>query len=389
MTDGWYNVSSPNFSKDGKYLVFVSARTFNPTYSSTEWNHVYNNMNKIYILPLTQDATIPFAPENDNPKAPQQTPTTRETKKSEATKEHPKNEYDYTNIANRIIELPVSAGNYHDLHMIGNQVYFNRYGNTSIYNLKDRKETDLNSRIIFGPGYEKAIAQSGRAFQVIDIPNAPVSVNHPISTSDLKKYIDYHQEWMQIYNESWRQMRDFFYAKNMHGVDWQGVYEKYKVLIPHVNHRTDLTYVIGEMIGELSVGHAYSANGEHPTPARIPMGLLGARFKKDPSGYFKVTKIIEGANWNEATRSPLTMPGVEVKEGHYILAINGKSLKETENLFSELIGKAGKTVELTVNTRPETAGARQVLVTPLSDESQLYYYNWVQNNIRKVSVAYI
>ena len=122
MTDGWYNVSSPNFSKDGKYLVFVSARTFNPTYSSTEWNHVYNNMNKIYILPLTQDATIPFAPENDNPKAPQQTPTTRETKKSKATKEHPKNEYDYTNIANRIIELPVSAGNYHDLHMIGNQV---------------------------------------------------------------------------------------------------------------------------------------------------------------------------------------------------------------------------------------------------------------------------
>ena len=103
MTDGWYNVSSPNFSKDGKYLVFVSARTFNPTYSSTEWNHVYNNMNKIYILPLTQDATIPFAPENDNPKAPQQTPPTRETKKSEATKEHPKNEYDYTNIANRII----------------------------------------------------------------------------------------------------------------------------------------------------------------------------------------------------------------------------------------------------------------------------------------------
>ena len=171
MTDGWYNVSSPNFSKDGKYLVFVSARTFNPTYSSTEWNHVYNNMNKIYILPLTQDATIPFAPENDNPKAPQQTPPTRETKKSEATKEHPKNEYDYTNIANRIIELPVSAGNYHDLHMIGNQVYFNRYGNTSIYNLKDRKETDLNSRIIFGPGYEKAIAQSGRACLLYTSPS--------------------------------------------------------------------------------------------------------------------------------------------------------------------------------------------------------------------------
>ena len=173
----------------------------------------------------------------------------------------------------------------------------------------------------------------------------------------------------------------------MHGVDWNSVYEKYKVLVPYVNHRTDLTYIIGEMIGELNVGHAYSANGEHPKPARIPMGLLGARFTKDTSGYFKVTKIIEGANWNNATRSPLTMPGVNVKEGDYILSINGKSLQEVDHIFSELIGQNGTTVELEVNTIPNFKGARKVLVTPIADESQLYYYNWVQNNIRKVSEA--
>lgn len=389
VTDGWFNVSSPNFSKDGKYLVFVSARTFSPTYSNTEWNHVYTNMNKVYVLPLAKDADIPFAPENDMVKPEEKKPATNKEDKSKKPKDKAvKTEqlsYDFANLNERIIELPILAGNYRNVHMIGNNVYYNRSGQTSLYNLKDKRESNLNANIIFGTNYNKAIASSGGSFQVIDIPNAPVSINQPVSTSGLKKYIDYHQEWMQIYNESWRQMRDFFYAKNMHGVDWQGVYEKYKVLIPHVNHRTDLTYIIGEMIGELSVGHAYSANGEHPAPERIPMGLLGARFQKDASGYFKVTKIIEGANWNYATRSPLTMPGVNVKEGDYILSVNGKSLKDSPTIFTELIGTTGKTIELEVNSTPEQKNSRKVLVTPIGDESQLYYYNWVQNNIRKVS----
>ena len=391
VTDGWFNVSSPNFSKDGKYLVFVSARTFSPTYSNTEWNHVYTNMNKVYVLPLAKDADIPFAPENDMVKPEEKKPATNKEDKSKKPKDKAvKTEqlsYDFANLNERIIELPILAGNYRNVHMIGNNVYYNRGGQTSLYNLKDKRESNLNANIIFGTNYNKAIASSGGSFQVIDIPNAPVSINQPVSTSGLKKYIDYHQEWMQIYNESWRQMRDFFYAKNMHGVDWQGVYEKYKVLIPHVNHRTDLTYIIGEMIGELSVGHAYSANGEHPAPERIPMGLLGARFQKDASGYFKVTKIIEGANWNYATRSPLTMPGVNVKEGDYILSVNGKSLKDSPTIFTELIGTTGKTIELEVNSTPEQKNSRKVLVTPIGDESQLYYYNWVQNNIRKVSEA--
>lgn len=387
VTDGWYNSASPNFSKDGKYLVFVSARTFNPTYGSTEWNHVYNNMNKVYILPLTKDARIPFAPQNDDLKA--EKPAVKEEKK-EKKKDSPEpasNDYYFENANNRIIELPVAASYYYNVHMIGDNVYYNRGGQTNLYDLKKEKEINLGQNISFGAKYQKALAISGSNFQVIDIPTSPVSISEPISTAGLKKLVDYRQEWMQIYSESWRQMRDFFYARNMHGVDWNAIYDKYKVLIPYVNHRTDLTYVIGEMIGELNVGHAYSINGEHPSPKRINMGLLGAHFEKDKSGYFKVTKIIEGANWDNSTRSPLTMPGVEVKEGDYILAINGKSLKETNNLFTELIDMADKTVELEVNGKPETKDARKVLVTPLSNESQLYYYNWVQNNTRKVSEA--
>lgn len=384
ITDDWYDSDAPNFSKDGKYLVFVSARNFHPTYSSTEWNHVYTNMEKIYVLPLSKDAPIPFAPVNDNirKKEDQQGQPDKKTKIREE-----KELYDYTNLANRIVELPILPGNYRNTAMIGDIVYYDRGSRTMMYHLKDRQESDLGSHITFGPGYQKAIARSGSAFEITDIPQGMTSIRRPINTSGLKKYIDYRQEWLQIYDESWRQMRDFFYARNMHGVNWDAVREKYRILVPYVNHRTDLTYLIGEMIGELSVGHAYSANGEHPRPERIGMGLLGARFKKDASGYFQVSKIIEGANWNQATRSPLTMPGVEVKEGDYILSINGKSLKNTDNLFTEMIGQNGQTVELEVNTTPEVKGARKVLVTALSDESQLYYYNWVENNIRKVNEA--
>ncbi len=388
ITDGWYQTSSPNFSKDGKYLVFVSARSFNPTYSNTEWNHVYNNMNKVYVLPLTPDAAIPFAPENDVPAIqPQENTKAKSKKEAKNTKTEENTEYDYSGIDNRIIELPVVPSNYYSVHMIGNNIYYNRGGNTYMYNLKDKKESALNANVTFSSNYQKAIARSGKKIQIIDIPRSPVNISQPIFTGNLRKLVNYREEWMQIYNESWRQMRDFFYAKNMHGVNWKAIGEKYRALVPYVNHRTDLTYLIGEMIGELSVGHAYSANGEHPTPQRIPMGLLGARFEKDASGYFKVTKIIEGANWNSATRSPLTMPGVNVKAGDYILAINGKNLKETNNIFSELIGLNGKTTELEVNSTPTPKGARKVLVTPIEDESQLYYYNWVQNNIRKVSEA--
>lgn len=392
ITDGWYNSQSPNFSSDGKYLVFVSARTFNPTYSQTEWNHAYTNMYKVYLLPLTADAKDPFAPKNDMPALEDN--DRKDTDKNKADKKEDKKDdakaevvYNFDNLQSRIIELPVLPSYYYNLSMADGYVYYNRGGSTHVFNLKDKKETDTGVNLLISPNYKKALAFRGNRYEVIDLPKGSVSIEKPVNLGGLKKHIDYRSEWMQVYNELWRRMRDFFYAPNMHGVDWQKIHDKYAVLVPHVNHRTDLTYVVGEMIGELSVGHAYSVNGEHPEPARIPMGLLGARFSKDASGYFKVDRIIEGANWNRTTRSPLTMPGIDVKEGDYILSVNGKSLKEADNIFRYLMDTAGKTVELEVNSTPSEKGARKVLVTPLADESQLYYYNWVQNNIRKVNEA--
>ncbi|MDR0982900.1 MAG: PDZ domain-containing protein [Culturomica sp.] len=394
ITDEWFDSGYPNFSKDGKYLVFVSSRTFNPVYGRTEWNHVYTSMDKIYVLPLAKGADIPFAPKNeevkpDEPKAAASQDTKSKGKKedSKETKSKEQVVYDFDNLANRIIELPVSVGSYWNVYMIDKNVYYSRRGQSYVYNLEKKKETGLNVSIFFSAGYKKAMAYKGNRLQIVDVPVAPVEMDKLISLDGLKREVNYHEEWMQIYDETWRQMRDFFYAKNMHGVDWNAVYEKYKVLIPYVNHRTDLTYVIGEMIGELSVGHAYSQNGEHPEPARIPMGLLGAKFEKDASGYFKVAEIMDGANWDASTRSPLTMPGVDVKQGDYIISINGKSLKDVNDIFECLIDMANKTVEMEVNTSANDAGARKVLVKPIANEADLYYFNWVRNNIRKVSEA--
>ncbi len=180
---------------------------------------------------------------------------------------------------------------------------------------------------------------------------------------------------------------DFFYAPNMHGVDWKAMQNKYAEMLPWVNHRNDLTYILGEMVGELSVGHAYVNGGERPKPERINTGLLGAKFSKHKSGYYRIEHILNGANWSDNLRSPLREIGVNIKEGDYILAIDGKPTSEMDNIYKSLVGKAGNQVILEVNNKPEKDGSREVLIKPIRDESSLYYYNWVQNNIRKVSEA--
>ena len=379
ITDEWYSSGSSNFSKEGKHLLFTSNRTFNPTNGSTEFNHIYTNMTKIYILPITNDAFIPLAPKNDLV-----VPSGTTAEKKEEPKELV---YNFTDLSRKIVELPLEGGSYSNLHLIGTNVYYNGRSGTSMYDLESKKTTDLQVSITFGYDYKKAVATSGARSQVIDIPKAAVTISTPINVSGVKKLVNYREEWKQIFHETWRQMRDFFYAKNMHGVNWDAVYKRYAPMVSHVAHRSDLTYLIGEMIGELNVGHAYSQNGEHPTPPKVLTGLLGATFSKDRSGYFKVEKVIEGANWDKTTRSPLTMPGVDVRPGDYLLAINGRSLKEVDNLFEYLAGTANILTELEVNTKPELAGSRKVLVEPLADENSLYYYNWVQNNIKKVNEA--
>lgn len=403
VTSGWFSSYGPVFSNDGKYLLYVSDREFNPIYSNTEWNHAYVDMSNIYIVMLSKDTPSPFALENNEVKPETKTEQPKDkdsAKKPVKTEEKPKPEVqpvkiDFDGIENRTVELPGKAGRYYSIYCIDGKVYYNyssskdRQPVAMMYDLKKQRETELGESIRFtiSSNGKKMLVSKNRTYAVIDLPTGKINMEKTIDLSDMKVWVDYHKEWKQIFDESWRQMRDFFYVENMHGVDWKAIHDKYAVLVPYVNHRNDLTYIIGEMIGELNVGHAYVNSGDKPEPERIKTGLLGAKLSKHSSGYFRVDKILEGANWSDALRSPLAEIGVNVKEGDYIISVDGVDLKNIPDIYSTLINKADKTVALVVNSSPQANGGRKVLVKPIADESELYYYTWVQNNIRKVNEA--
>jgi tricorn protease len=397
ITSSWFESDKPLFSNDGKYITFISSRDFNPTYSQTEWNHAYINMEKVYMVCLRKDVPSPFALVNDEvsveePKKPE---TDVKKKEEKSTKTEPvKVDIDFDNIEERIISLPVRPSNYLYAACVGNSVYYTERSNTEgiinkMYDLKKHEETELgrNMQMAISSNYKKMVVHEGERWSVIDLPTSKIAMKDIVDLSNMRVWVDYSLEWKQIYDEAWRQMRDFFYVSNMNGLNWKAIHDKYAPLVPYVRQRDDLTYIIGEMIGELSNSHTYVNAGEKPRIEKIPVGLLGAKLSKDASGYFKIDKILDGANWSNNLRSPLTAIGLNIKQGDYILAIDGNSLKQVDDIFKLLLFKADKEVQLTINDKPEITGSRKIIVTTLHDESQLYYYNWVQNNIKKVSEA--
>jgi tricorn protease len=397
VTDGWYESRNPVFSNDGNYLLFTSARTFNPIFSETEWNHAYQNMNKIYLVTLSKSTKSPFAPTDNTVKvtvAEVEADKSAGDKKSETAKPV-EVKVDLDGIQNRIVELPVSGSNYAGIICIGKMLYYHeRFAEAQkpsikMYDLDKKEEKILGTGMMFVASSDgkKMLVRKDDSYAVIDLPVAPIDFKGIVDLSNMKVWVNLSAEWKQIFYESWRQMRDFFYAPNMHGTDWTGIRDKYAALLPYVRHRDDLTYVIGEMIAELSIGHTYVLSGAKPKAERINTGLLGAKLSTHPSGYYRVDKILEGANWSKELRSPLTEIGVNIHEGDYIIAVNGKPTSEMTDIYESLVGFSDKQVELTVNSKPDFAGSRKTIVVPLANESKLYYYEWVQNNIRKVSEA--
>lgn len=392
VTEGWHDSSNPSFSSDGKYLLFTSARDFNPVYSQTEWNHVYVDMSRIYMTTLAKETPSPFAPKND-------VVTIDEDKKEEKDKDEDTTDkvvdvkIDLDGIKERVISLPVSPSNYYGVTAIDNKVYYlaiSSSGNGSsmkVYDLKEKKETTLGSNVSYtlSANGKKMLVRMDGKWGVMDLPTAEIKIEEPINLSQMKVNVDLKAEWQQMYDEAWRHMRDFFYDPAMHGVDWDEVYKKYNVLVPHIAHRSDLAYITGEMIGELNVGHAYSQNGEKPEPERIATGLLGAKISRDKSGYFRIDELLKGANWSKQLHSPLRAVGVDVSEGDYIISVDGVATTTTNDVYQLLVGKANTEVLLKVNSKPSASGSRQVLVNTIADESALYYHKWVHENIAKVS----
>lgn len=395
ITDDWYNSGSPIFSEDGKYIYFVSQRDFRPTYSWTEWNHAYQDMSGIFLITLAKDTKSPFEPKNDEVEIKKDEKDAKKDDKKDSKEETKNVKIDFDGITDRTVKVPVSASNYFNLSSVGSKIYYMRNGSKDskavllMYDLDKQKETELGNV----NGYEisadnkKMLVGANNSYYIIDLPSGKIDLKESLDLSGLKMYLNRHEEWHQIFHQTSRAVRDFFYVENMHGLDWDANVKKYESLLDNVNHRIDLTYIMGEMVGELNVGHAYVGGGDYEKADRIKTGLLGAQVELDQSGFYKITKILDGANWDKSLRSPLKEIGVNAKVGDYIIAVDGTPLNESTNLFAELMGKADKQVVLSLNSKPSKDGARDVIVVPVDDESNLYYYNWVKDNIEKVSKA--
>jgi tricorn protease len=429
VTDEWYASSNVRFSDDGKYLLFSSARDFKPIFGDEEFANIYRDMQRIYLITLAKETESPLAPRSDEVGNAERKRAKEKEKEAEEKKPSPPDQksdkevkpkkpvvvkVDLDGIHDRITAVETTPGDYRDLRLIDDRIFYlrrtvgdetgededpfenrDRKSHLCAYSLEDRKETvlgDVNGYQISADG-KKMLVKIKKDYAIIDLPKDKLETkdektgkDYKLKLEGLDMQLDRHAEWNQVYFEAWRQMRDFFFSPTMNGIDWKAMRDKYAALLPFVNQRNDLTYLLGELIGELNNGHTYVGGGERPDTPRIKLGLLGAELSRDPATHaYRIDRILPGENWDKHTRSPLTAIGLNIKPGDYIIAVNGTPVSILPNLYDALIGTADKQVLLTVNSKPNRDGARDVTVVPTADEGPLYYLDWVQKNIDYVS----
>jgi len=338
------------------------------------------------------------------PEPPEQPPEVvpPKTKKKQAEKkDEPKPlVIDFEGIAARVTHVPLPSENYSNLNAktgyliygVMPQEYYGRDAETKpslrIYSLKDRKETVLLDEIrggVVSRDGSKIMARTAAGFVIFDATPTGPATKKNVSTSGL--YVDRvpTEEWAEIFNEVWRRYRDYFYAPNMHGYDWEALREQYKPWLANVASRADLNYVISEMISELTIQHAYIEGGDNPLPARPRVALAGARFALDKdSNRYRISEIFQGQNEEDAYRSPLTEVGVDVKKGDYVFAINGHDVTGADDIYRFLRNAADNPVQLLVGDKADKTGARTVSYKPITDEEKLVYFNWVEGNRKMV-----
>ncbi len=398
VTSEFFASYAPEFSSDGKYLFFASDRTFKATVGAFEWNFQYRDMSKIFGLTLQKDIPSPFVfddevkdKKEDSPKSSDEVkPKAKKSDKTEKAGDDSKVvvNIDFDGIVERIFDFPVTNGEYSNLRSVGKKLYYVRSSSSQqpklyAYDLEKRKEYEVGDFHQYEISFDgkKIIFKKDKSYYITDLTDKITTEKGKLDLSDMTVFVDPRAEWKQIFDESWRQMRDFVYDPNLHGVDWKAMKQKYEELLPYCKHRFDLTYIIGEMIGELNVGHAYVGGGDMPKVEPVAIGLLGAEFEYDKqSGFYKIAKIFKGRNWEEKTRSPLTEPGINVKVGDYILEIDGVPLNRETTPYQALVNKAEKYIKIKVNSKPSLDGAREYTVKTLSSEAGLRYLDWVEYN---------
>ena len=414
VTDDMFNAGSPVWDPQGNYLYFASQREFAPQISNIEFNYATNRDVYLYAMALRKDVKHPFPAESDEVAVTKSKDEAAPAEKKEgerpadgkpATPPAPKPmTIDFEGISSRVASVPIGADNYGGIsakpgfliYSTGPAFYYGRQGDRpaqlKIFSLKDRKESTLIDD--FGGGYaqsrdgSKILARTAQGFGLYDATPQGDKSRKPVSTAGL--VVDHvpAEEWNQIFNEVWRRYRDWFYVPNMHGFDWVALREQYKPLLQYVKHRSDLNYVISEMISELTIQHAYIEGGDFLIPPRPRVGLPGARFEVDPaSGRYRVSRIFEGENEEDIYRSPLKEIGVNINVGDYVMSVDGEELKGNDDIYRLLRNKADNPVSLTINSKPTMEGSRTVSYRPIADETNLIYLDWITKNRKRVEEA--
>ena len=425
VSDGYYNDSGPAFDPEGKYLYFFSQRYFFPSQGQLDQRFNYYTTDGVFALTLKADETSPFEPLSDEEKggADKDKDKAKDKDKDKAgdkskqdekkgdAKEEKKEEppkpvqIDLNGIAARVAPMPIPSGMFGGLNARKGKLFYMSQPQEAraagdghdeapklslhVYDLEKREDKELLSGI---EGYaldaegKKVLYKAGPVMGIVETAPGKKVGDGKLDLSDLTVRIDPRDEWKQTFDEAWRIERDFYWDPDMTGHDWKAIGKRYEALLPWLAHRSDLNYLIGEMISELSTSHTYVGGGDTPKAANVSVGMLAADFEP-AGGYYRITKIYPGENWKEANRSPLTEPGLKVSVGDYLIAVNGQEAKAEREVYFYFQNLAGKLVTLKINGKPSSEGAWEIIVKPVADESGTRYLDWFNANRKKVEQA--
>ena len=392
LTSDQANEFSPVFDPQGRYLYFLSNRDYSGlTFSAYEFDYLYANATRIYAATLSADGPALNRPKSDETAAAAGAPAKGAKDAQGKADAKPAMKFDLAGFNDRVVALNVPPGNYQGLSANGSAVFFgaatNPQGGPLVLRtlaIDGDKPEDVAAGITaytLSADGNKILVRSGNDWAIVDAKPGQDLSKSKLDLSGLQLKIDPRTEWSQMYVDAWRILRDWFYDPGMHGgiERWNAIRERYAPLAAAVTTREDFNYVLHEIAGEANAGHVYVERGPSASAEvqRRPGGLLGAEFAADPSGYFRIARIFRGENWDAANRSPLDEPGVGVKEGEFLIAVDGVDARAVRNPWALLENKADQVVELTVNARPSADGARTVRVKTIANEQNLRYLAWV------------
>ncbi len=430
VSTSFYNDYNPVFEPSGKYLYFISTRYFYPSRGQLDQRYNYYATDGIFALTLKADEASPFKPESDEEKAAnekkddkkdekksaeaksgEQKPEEKKDEKKEEKKEEAVKpiQIDLEGIGNRIATVPIKPGFlgggsgglaarkdklfYVDTPQEARQFGTNDRSPKNVLHLYDVTKREDKVLLEGIDGYEldkegkKVLYKAGHDYAIVEATPGKAKVGEgKLNLSEMQVKVEPREEWRQVFREAWRIERDFYWDPEMTGHDWKKLGARYEALLPWVAHRSDLNYLIGEMISELSTSHTYVGGGDQAERPRVNAGMLGADFEPD-GGYFRIAKIYPGENWNDATRSPLTEPGLKVKAGDYLIAVNGQETRSNQDVYSYFQQLAGKIVTLKINSKSTPEGAWEITVKPTNSDAGVRYLDWIEANRRKVEEA--